>query len=153
MDRLLEIFSGLNFKKFILLESLLVGGFVYFLLKKTTHTPTLRQFKEKNTEPEASRASSFQPRKKNQFPSQETEPDLLWKNVPPEIRWAFDYLGLDPLFTLEDLQQSYRKRVNEHHPDRFEVESAEIQNLAKEATLKLNEARSLLLKWHRLNGA
>jgi hypothetical protein len=57
---------------------------------------------------------------------------------------ASKLLGVSPHASLDDISRAYKERMAKSHPDKVSHLSVELQEKAKELTLKLNEAYDLL---------
>ena len=57
-----------------------------------------------------------------------------------------ELLGVTATATAAEIKQAYKRKVREYHPDKYQNLPEEFRNVAREMTIKLNEAREHLLK-------
>lgn len=84
----------------------------------------------------------------NRTQRQSTESQVSVKVVSPASQWdhlpqrekAGKILGLSGKITKEELKALYRKRMLEYHPDKVSCLGEELQKLAHEMSLRINEA-------------
>lgn len=69
---------------------------------------------------------------------------------PREVREAYAALELPLGAPKDDIEAAYRRLLQRYHPDRH-AQSAHLQSVATELTVRIREARDLLLSW--LGGA
>ncbi|UCD36230.1 MAG: DnaJ domain-containing protein [Nitrospiraceae bacterium] len=67
---------------------------------------------------------------------------------PLTLDKAYRELGVTPSASWEEIGKAYREKMTKSHPDKVSHLSEELQEKAKELTLKLNEAFDLI-KRHR----
>jgi DnaJ-domain-containing protein 1 len=60
---------------------------------------------------------------------------------------AYDLLGVDRNATWEEIRKAYREKIAKSHPDKVSHLSEELQEKAKELTLKLNKAIDLIKRY------
>jgi DnaJ-class molecular chaperone len=68
--------------------------------------------------------------------------------IPPELRHAFEELGLSPGANEEECKEAYKKLLKIHHPDRH-GRDPEAMKKATEKTSRINTAYDSLEKWFR----
>lgn len=61
-----------------------------------------------------------------------------------DVRWACSVLGVDLGASPEAIQQAWRKRITELHPDKYATLPEVVQALIKEKAQELNRARDIL---------
>lgn len=64
------------------------------------------------------------------------------------VEGAYKMLGVSSGASIEDINKAYKEKMIKSHPDKVNHLSEELQEKAKEITLKLNEALELI-KRHR----
>jgi len=62
---------------------------------------------------------------------------------------AYRLLGVNPDASLEDITKAYKEKMTKSHPDKVSHLSEELQEKAKELSLKLNEAYDLIKKYKK----
>jgi DnaJ-domain-containing protein 1 len=62
---------------------------------------------------------------------------------------ACKLLGVSPSASLDDISRAYKDKMAKSHPDKVSHLSVELQEKAKELTLKLNEAYDLLKQYKK----
>jgi hypothetical protein len=67
---------------------------------------------------------------------------------PATLKEAYRLLGLNQNASLDELNRAYKLKIAKSHPDKVSHLSEELQDRAKELTLRLNEAFDLI-KRHR----
>ncbi len=69
--------------------------------------------------------------------------------APFRLEEYFELLGISISSgaTASDIKQAYRRKVRDYHPDHYQNLPEEFKKLAKEMTIKLNEARDELLRY------
>ena len=60
---------------------------------------------------------------------------------------AYKKLGVGPGATLDEISKAYKEKMRMSHPDKVNHLSEELQEKAKELTLRLNEAYDLIKKY------
>lgn len=60
--------------------------------------------------------------------------------VPPADNDPYTVLGLTPIASDDDLEQAYRRRISEYHPDRVANAAQEIRDLAGQRAREINGA-------------
>ena len=63
---------------------------------------------------------------------------------------AYSLLGINRSASLEDINKAYKHKMIKSHPDKVSHMNEELQDKAKEITLKLNEALDLIKKHKKL---
>ncbi len=58
-------------------------------------------------------------------------------------------LGVSPNSSLDEINKAYREKMTKSHPDKVSHLSEELQEKAKEITLKLNEAYDLVKRYKK----
>ncbi len=74
-------------------------------------------------------------------PHQEAFPG---SNGPLSLDRAYSLLGVDSKASLNEISRAYKEKMTKSHPDKVSHLSEELQDKAKEITLKLNEAYDLV---------
>jgi len=67
---------------------------------------------------------------------------------PKDISWAYQVLGVAPTATNAQIQEAWRKRRIENHPDRAAHDPVEFQRLNR-VSADINRARDIILKHRR----
>ena len=60
---------------------------------------------------------------------------------------AYGLLGVNPDASWEEVQKAYKEKIAKSHPDKVAHLSEELQNKAKELTLKLNKAVDIIRRY------
>lgn len=68
---------------------------------------------------------------------------------PLTMEEAYRTLGVSPGATLDEISRAYKEKMRLSHPDKVTHLSVELQDKAKELTLKLNEAYELIKKYRK----
>jgi len=68
---------------------------------------------------------------------------------PLTIEDAYKKLGVGPNASLDEIARAYKEKMRLSHPDKVTHLSEELQEKAKELTLKLNEAYDLIKKYKK----
>ena len=68
---------------------------------------------------------------------------------PLTIEEAYGKLGVGPNATLDEISKAYKDKMRMSHPDKVNHLGEELQEKAKELTLKLNEAYELIKKYKK----
>ncbi len=68
---------------------------------------------------------------------------------PLDLEEASKILGVSPGDTLDEIGRAYKEKMRMSHPDKVTHLSEELQEKAKELTLKLNEAYDLMKKYKK----
>lgn len=68
---------------------------------------------------------------------------------PLTMEEAYKKLGVDRGATLDDIGRAYKEKMRMSHPDKVTHLSEELQEKAKELTLRLNEAYDLIKKYKK----
>ncbi len=68
---------------------------------------------------------------------------------PLTMEEAYKKLGVGPNATLDEIARAYKEKMRMSHPDKVTHLSEELQEKAKELTLKLNEAYELIKKYKK----
>ena len=68
---------------------------------------------------------------------------------PLTMEEAYKTLGVGPGATLDEIGRAYKDKMRMSHPDKVNHLSEELQEKAKELTLKLNEAYDLIKKYKK----
>jgi hypothetical protein len=64
------------------------------------------------------------------------------------ITWACQILGIDPhSITVNQVQQAYRLKIKEFHPDKYQTLPDSIKRLLNEKTQELNKAKDILTQF------
>jgi len=66
---------------------------------------------------------------------------------PLTLDEAYRILGVGPDATLEEITRAYKEKIQKTHPDKVSHMSEELQEKAKELTMRLNEAYAFLKKY------
>lgn len=69
---------------------------------------------------------------------------------PLSAEEAYRILGVGPRATIDEISRAYKEKMRMSHPDKVSHLSAELQEKAKELTLKLNEAYELIKKYKKV---
>jgi hypothetical protein len=70
---------------------------------------------------------------------------------PLTLERAYSLLGISASASREEINKAYRDKISKSHPDKVSHLSTELQDKAKELTLRLNEALDLI-KRHKGRG-
>lgn len=65
---------------------------------------------------------------------------------PLTLDEAYRILGIRPDATFEEITRAYKEKIQKTHPDKVSHMSEELQEKAKELTMRLNEAYELIKK-------
>ena len=68
---------------------------------------------------------------------------------PLDLEEASKILGVGPGATLDEIGRAYKEKMRMSHPDKVTHLSEELQEKAKELTLRLNEAYDLIKKYKK----
>ena len=68
---------------------------------------------------------------------------------PLTMEEAYKKLGVRPGSSLDEIARAYKEKMKMSHPDKVTHLSEELQDKAKELTLKLNEAYELIKKYKK----
>jgi len=68
---------------------------------------------------------------------------------PLTMKEACKTLGIGPNASLDEISRAYKEKMRMSHPDKVSHLSEELQEKAKELTLKLNEAYDLIKKYKK----
>ena len=68
---------------------------------------------------------------------------------PLTMEEAYRKLGVSSNATLDEIARAYKEKMRMSHPDKVNHLSEELQEKAKELTLKLNEAYDLIKKYKK----
>lgn len=64
---------------------------------------------------------------------------------------AYRILGVAPDASWEEIKKAYKEKIAKNHPDKVNHLSNELQDKAKELTLKLNTAFEIVKKYKNMN--
>jgi len=79
---------------------------------------------------------------------QKTEEEVR-ASGPLTLDEAYRILGVRPDAPFEEITKAYKEKIQKTHPDKVSHMSEELQEKAKELTMKLNEAYELIKKHRR----
>lgn len=65
-------------------------------------------------------------------------------NAGLDLKEAYGLLGVNPDASWEEVQKAYKEKITKSHPDKVAHLGEELQNKAKELTLKLNQAIDII---------
>ncbi len=65
-------------------------------------------------------------------------------SIPPQVRWAYQTLGITPSATVREIKYAYRQKIKQFHPDRFRNLSPEQQQYAQQKAREINRAYTIL---------
>lgn len=68
---------------------------------------------------------------------------------PLDLKEAGKILGVNPRDSLDEIARAYKEKMRMSHPDKVAHLSEELQETAKELTLRLNEAYELIKKYKK----
>jgi hypothetical protein len=68
---------------------------------------------------------------------------------PATLKEAYRLLGLNQNASLDELSRAYKLKIAKSHPDKVSHLSEELQDKAKELTLRLNEAFDLIKRYRK----
>jgi DnaJ-domain-containing protein 1 len=108
----------------LFLDDLIASGILFYLLYKNAKQKRQRDYFYSYTRSKES--------KKN-----ETDIHL-------DLEEAYKVLGLNPNASWEEVKRAYKEKIAKSHPDKVSHLSEELQEKAKELTLKLNKALDII---------
>ncbi len=71
-------------------------------------------------------------------------------NADLDLEEAYGLLGLNPDASWEEVQKAYKEKIAKSHPDKVAHLSEELQEKAKELTLKLNNAIDVIRRYKKV---
>lgn len=119
----------------LFLDDLIAAGIMFYMIYKNAR---------KKKQNEQYYSHSHNQSQNNQNASQESRGPLT-------LDKAFKLLGLTASASWEEINRAYRDKIRKSHPDKVSHLSVELQDKAKELTLRLNEALDLI-KRHKGRG-
>ncbi len=119
----------------LFLDDLIAAGVLFYLLYKIAKQKEQRQQYNNYY----SQSQSFNRSQQNKTADSQ---------VPLTLDEAYRLLGVSPDASLDEISRAYKEKMSKSHPDKVSHLSEELQEKAKELTLRLNEAYDLL-KRHR----
>jgi DnaJ-domain-containing protein 1 len=117
----------------LFLDDLIASGLLFYMVyKNAKRKKQQQQYYDYYKQSESSRQTS------------ETE-----SKGPLTLDDACRLLGVSPNSSLDDITKAYKEKMIKSHPDKVSHLSEELQEKAKELTLKLNEAYDLIKKYKK----
>ncbi len=118
----------------LFLDDLIAAGWLFYILYKNSKQKQQQQQYYDSYRQQSSGRSQ-----------QETESG---SNGPLTLDGAYSLLGIDKNATMDEISRAYREKMTKSHPDKVSHLGEELQEKAKEISLKLNDAYDLV-KRHR----
>jgi len=114
------------------LDDLIAAGFLVYMLFKNAKQKKQRQNYQYSGQSQSSHHSSGRE-----------------SSGPLTLDKAYRMLGVDSNASLDSIAKAYRDKITKSHPDKVTHLSEELQDKAKELTLKLNEAYDFIKKYKK----
>ena len=85
----------------------------------------------------------------NDYYSRSRQKAETTSEVPLTLDKAYSLLGIDKNASLDKINRAYKEKMTKSHPDKVSHLSEELQEKAKELTLRLNEAYNLIKQYKK----
>jgi hypothetical protein len=118
----------------LFLDDIIATGVLFYLIYRITRQKQQQQYYYYNHS-----KSSAQSQKNTK-----SEP-----RGPLTLDEAYRILGVSPNASWDEISKAYKERMSKSHPDKVSHLSEELQEKAKELTLKLNEAYELVKRYKK----
>ncbi len=119
----------------LFMDDLIASGVLFYVLFKNARQKKQQQFRDYFRQSQTGRQSR--------------EDTDSASHGPLTLENAYRMLGVGPDATLDEITKAYREKMTKSHPDKVSHLSEELQERAKEITLKLNEALDLIKKYKK----
>jgi hypothetical protein len=117
----------------LFLDDLIASGVLFYILYK-------------NAKQRKQQQQYYNYYRQSQSSSQSQQEAGTGPRGPLTLDEAYRLLGVSPDASLDKINKVYREKMSKSHPDKVSHLSEELQEKAKELTLKLNEALDLIKK-------
>ena len=119
----------------LFMDDLIASGVLFYVLYKNAKQKKQQNFRDYFRQSQAGHQSRQEGTSASQGP-------LTLEN-------AYRLLGVGPDSSLDEITRAFREKMAKSHPDKVSHLSEELQERAKEITLKLNEAIDLIKKYKK----
>ena len=119
----------------LFMDDLIASGVLFYVLYKNAKQKKQQNFRDYFRQSQAGHQSQQESTSASQGP-------LTLEN-------AYRLLGVGPDSSLDEITRAFREKMAKSHPDKVSHLSEELQERAKEITLKLNEAIDLIKKYKK----
>jgi hypothetical protein len=119
----------------LFMDDLIASGVLFYVLYKNAKQKKHQQYSDYFRQSQ----TGHQSRKETASASQ----------GPLTLDNAYSLLGVGPDSSLDEITRAFREKIAKSHPDKVSHLSEELQERAKEITLKLNEAVDLIKKYKK----
>ncbi len=116
----------------LFLDDLIASGILFYLIYKNVKQRKQQQQYYNYTYSQSQSSHQSQQDKTTEF------------RGPLTLDDAYRLLGVSPDASWEEINKAYKEKMSKSHPDKVSHLSEELQEKAKELTLKLNEALDLI---------
>jgi septin family protein len=120
----------------LFLDDLIASGVLFYILYKNA-----KQKKQKQ---------HYDYYRQSQYSNQSKQEAKTESKGPLTLDEAYRLLGVSPKASWDEISKAYKEKMVKSHPDKVSHLSEELQEKAKELTLKLNDALELI-KSHKKN--